>query len=369
MGLWQQQVTFLPGWAPADPQLLSPAQRGAWELTGGSWRLLVSLELSGFWARRPSAPCLGMGLGEGPVTSLHFLGYWDNHTFPCPLQVGGVLWWPCLVTCLHSASEDARGAGHREQEWSSRGSPGLWDNSCQEEDYGLVANKRRSYSFTSGTALVSLSLPGRGTTDPEGRHSGAPASTQSHIPASLAAAPHLGRADSACCHLALPTDCSLLQPPTRRSPRCPCPRSQWRPGAATRSHCTLGSRHQPCPGHAATPSWPSRRAHGTRWGRRPLVPLALRTNPSSRSSLGRRSEPQLRERKAPACFLSSSQVLSWHSLCSQHQLTACCLSGGREAVASGSAPASPGAAPCPSHQSPGLSPALSTPPAPSGCSP
>ncbi|KAK2531617.1 Capn11 [Columba guinea] len=50
-----------------------------------------------------------------------------------------------------AAAEDARGAGHREQEWSSRGSPGLWDNSCQEEDYGLVANKRRSYSFTSAT--------------------------------------------------------------------------------------------------------------------------------------------------------------------------------------------------------------------------
>ncbi|NWU46747.1 SPTB2 protein, partial [Dromas ardeola] len=50
-----------------------------------------------------------------------------------------------------AAAEDAHGAGHREQQWSPRGSPGPWDNSCQEDDYGLVANKRRSYSFTSAT--------------------------------------------------------------------------------------------------------------------------------------------------------------------------------------------------------------------------
>ncbi|NWQ96940.1 SPTB2 protein, partial [Burhinus bistriatus] len=50
-----------------------------------------------------------------------------------------------------AAAEGAHGAGHREQQWSPRGSPGLWDNSCQEDDYGLVANKRRSYSFTSAT--------------------------------------------------------------------------------------------------------------------------------------------------------------------------------------------------------------------------
>ncbi|PKU47149.1 calpain-11 isoform d [Limosa lapponica baueri] len=50
-----------------------------------------------------------------------------------------------------AAAEDIRGSGHREQQWSPRGSPGLWDNSCQEDDYGLVANKRRSYSFTSAT--------------------------------------------------------------------------------------------------------------------------------------------------------------------------------------------------------------------------
>ncbi|NWI23373.1 SPTB2 protein, partial [Sula dactylatra] len=50
-----------------------------------------------------------------------------------------------------AAAEDAHGAGHREQQWSPRGSPGLWDNSCQEDSYGLVANKRRSYSFTSAT--------------------------------------------------------------------------------------------------------------------------------------------------------------------------------------------------------------------------
>ncbi|NWS11268.1 SPTB2 protein, partial [Pachyramphus minor] len=46
--------------------------------------------------------------------------------------------------------ENTQGAGHKEQQWSPRGSPRLWDI-CQEDDYGLVANKRRSYSFTSAT--------------------------------------------------------------------------------------------------------------------------------------------------------------------------------------------------------------------------
>ncbi|NXX16013.1 SPTB2 protein, partial [Podargus strigoides] len=50
-----------------------------------------------------------------------------------------------------AAAEDAHGAEHREQHWSPMGPPGLWDNSCQEDDYGLVANKKRSYSFTSAT--------------------------------------------------------------------------------------------------------------------------------------------------------------------------------------------------------------------------
>ncbi|XP_027743479.1 uncharacterized protein LOC114059351 isoform X3 [Empidonax traillii] len=50
-----------------------------------------------------------------------------------------------------AATENAQGTGHKEQQWSPRGSPGLWDNICQEDDYGLVANKRRSYSFTSAT--------------------------------------------------------------------------------------------------------------------------------------------------------------------------------------------------------------------------
>ncbi|XP_030354667.1 uncharacterized protein LOC115613432 isoform X2 [Strigops habroptila] len=50
-----------------------------------------------------------------------------------------------------AATEDAHVSRHREQQWSLRGSPGLWDNSCQDDDYGLVANKRRSYSFTSAT--------------------------------------------------------------------------------------------------------------------------------------------------------------------------------------------------------------------------
>uniref|UniRef100_A0A8C3L700 PH domain-containing protein n=1 Tax=Chrysolophus pictus TaxID=9089 RepID=A0A8C3L700_CHRPC len=54
------------------------------------------------------------------------------------------------------AAEDVCGAtshaaGSMEQQWSSRMSPGLWDNSCPDVDYGLVANKRRSYSFTSAT--------------------------------------------------------------------------------------------------------------------------------------------------------------------------------------------------------------------------
>ncbi|XP_067149316.1 spectrin beta chain, non-erythrocytic 1-like isoform X1 [Apteryx mantelli] len=55
-----------------------------------------------------------------------------------------------------SSAEDVCGAaghavGHREHQWSPSGSPGSWDKSCPEDDYGLVANKRRSYSFTSAT--------------------------------------------------------------------------------------------------------------------------------------------------------------------------------------------------------------------------
>ncbi|NXH34558.1 SPTB2 protein, partial [Myiagra hebetior] len=48
-----------------------------------------------------------------------------------------------------------------EQQWSPRGSPGLWDNICPEDDYGLVANKRRSYSFTSATyqKITPLAVP------------------------------------------------------------------------------------------------------------------------------------------------------------------------------------------------------------------
>lgn len=56
MGLWQQQVTFLPGWASAVPGVLSPAQRSAGELTGGSWRLSVRPEFGGDWASSPRAP-------------------------------------------------------------------------------------------------------------------------------------------------------------------------------------------------------------------------------------------------------------------------------------------------------------------------
>ncbi|NWU78696.1 SPTB2 protein, partial [Onychorhynchus coronatus] len=50
--------------------------------------------------------------------------------------------------------ENTQGTGHKEQQWSPRGSPGLWDNTCREDDYGLVANKRRSYSFTSATYQI-----------------------------------------------------------------------------------------------------------------------------------------------------------------------------------------------------------------------
>ncbi|NXS88128.1 SPTB2 protein, partial [Erpornis zantholeuca] len=62
---------------------------------------------------------------------------------------------------LHSASGNAQGTGHKEQQWSPRGSPGLWDNICPEDDYGLVANKRRSYSFTSATyqKITPLAVP------------------------------------------------------------------------------------------------------------------------------------------------------------------------------------------------------------------
>ncbi|NXD51810.1 SPTB2 protein, partial [Corvus moneduloides] len=56
---------------------------------------------------------------------------------------------------------NAQGTGHKEQQWSPRGSPGLWDNICPEDDYGLVANKRRSYSFTSATyqKITPLAVP------------------------------------------------------------------------------------------------------------------------------------------------------------------------------------------------------------------
>ncbi|NXI01992.1 SPTB2 protein, partial [Pachycephala philippinensis] len=56
---------------------------------------------------------------------------------------------------------NAQGTGHKEQQWSPRGSPGLWDNICPEDDYGLVSNKRRSYSFTSATyqKITPLAVP------------------------------------------------------------------------------------------------------------------------------------------------------------------------------------------------------------------
>ncbi|NWR44669.1 SPTB2 protein, partial [Regulus satrapa] len=60
-----------------------------------------------------------------------------------------------------AAAENVQGTGHKEQQWSPRASPGLWDNICPEDDYGLVANKRRSYSFTSATyqKITPLAVP------------------------------------------------------------------------------------------------------------------------------------------------------------------------------------------------------------------
>ncbi|NXK60848.1 SPTB2 protein, partial [Sylvietta virens] len=60
-----------------------------------------------------------------------------------------------------AAAENTQGTEHKEQQWSPRASPGLWDNICPEDDYGLVANKRRSYSFTSATyqKITPLAVP------------------------------------------------------------------------------------------------------------------------------------------------------------------------------------------------------------------
>ncbi|NXM84082.1 SPTB2 protein, partial [Oenanthe oenanthe] len=60
-----------------------------------------------------------------------------------------------------AAAENVQGTGHKEQQWSPRASPGLWDNICPEDDYGLVANRRRSYSFTSATyqKITPLAVP------------------------------------------------------------------------------------------------------------------------------------------------------------------------------------------------------------------
>ncbi|NXO81474.1 SPTB2 protein, partial [Sitta europaea] len=68
---------------------------------------------------------------------------------------------PVDGTAEAAAAENAQGTGHKEQHWSARASPGLWDNMCPEDDYGLVANKRRSYSFTSATyqKLSPLAVP------------------------------------------------------------------------------------------------------------------------------------------------------------------------------------------------------------------
>ncbi|KAM7117354.1 uncharacterized protein J5F26_002452 isoform 3-T3 [Ciconia maguari] len=153
------------------------------------------------------------------------------------------------------------------------------------------------------------------------------------------------------------------QPLTRRSPPWLCPRSQWRLGAATRSRCTSGSKCRPCHGHAATPLWPSRGAHGTHWGRRHPALLAPRTNLSSRSSSGRRSETQLRGEKSPSLpfILLSGAVLARSVLPTPAHRSP--PPRGREPVASGSTPAGPGAAPCPSHCHPQPQPGAEHPPA------
>ncbi|XP_019405205.1 PREDICTED: uncharacterized protein LOC109319854 isoform X6 [Crocodylus porosus] len=51
--------------------------------------------------------------------------------------------------------------GHRRFQWSPTGSPRSQDANCQEEDYALVTNKRRSYSFTSATyqKIMPVSVP------------------------------------------------------------------------------------------------------------------------------------------------------------------------------------------------------------------
>ncbi|NXQ19858.1 SPTB2 protein, partial [Peucedramus taeniatus] len=60
-----------------------------------------------------------------------------------------------------TAAENAQGTVNKEQQWSSRASPELWDNICPEDDYGLVSNKGRSYSFTSATyqKIAPLAMP------------------------------------------------------------------------------------------------------------------------------------------------------------------------------------------------------------------
>ncbi|NXF04702.1 SPTB2 protein, partial [Smithornis capensis] len=60
-----------------------------------------------------------------------------------------------------AAAENTQGAEHKEHQWSPRGSPGLWDNICQEDYSGVVANKRRSYSFTSATyqKITPMAMP------------------------------------------------------------------------------------------------------------------------------------------------------------------------------------------------------------------
>ncbi|KAK4823904.1 hypothetical protein QYF61_008117 [Mycteria americana] len=124
------------------------------QVTTAKSQEIVVLPRSNAWPQRPLGSQDGPADGAGAVAAAGDFPAWLGSCCPptpLPSPERDVLWWSCLVTCLHSASEDAHGAGQREQQWSPRGSPGLWDNSCQEDDYGLVANKRRSYSFTSAT--------------------------------------------------------------------------------------------------------------------------------------------------------------------------------------------------------------------------
>lgn len=93
-----------------------------------------------------------------------------------------------------------------------------------------------------------------------------------------------------CCCATFPLH-SFFQLRTRRSHLCRCPRNPWALAAATQSLCTLESRYRLLPGLAAIPSSPLLVAPEKPWARGAKAPrLARRTNLSSESSLGRKTE-------------------------------------------------------------------------------